>query len=146
MADEAADDAEAQEPMQLAFEWQPTATAGHWRVIVIPLVILLHQVSGTQLETPGMSCYRKRERRQERTLLAVSSTPGPCTDSYAAKMVSWSDTASLLRLGRVDHHEIVAVRHLHLRQRLRIHHVLGPDDAVEVQEIRRHGVDLLVGQ
>ncbi len=27
-----------------------------------------------------------------------------------------------------------AVRHLHLQQRLRIHHVLGSDDAVEVQE------------
>ena len=79
-----------------------------------------------------MNCYRKRERRQERTLLAVNSTPGPCTDYYAAKMVSWSDPASLLWPGRVDHQEIVAVRHLHLRQRMRIDHVLGSDDAVEV--------------
>jgi hypothetical protein len=67
----------------------------------------------------------------------------PCVTEQSA---SWYDAAPLLRLGRVDHHELVTVRHLHLRQRLRIHHVLGPDDAVEVQEIRRHGVYFLVGQ
>src|SRR4029450_11475519 len=61
---------------------------------------------------------------------------GRPTDSYAARLVSWYDTGSLLRLGRVDQDEIVVVRHLHLRQRLRIHHVLGSDDAVEVQEVR----------
>jgi len=34
-------------------------------------------------------------------------------------------------MGRIDHKEIVTVRHLHLRQRLRMHHVLRPNDAVD---------------
>ena len=109
----------------------------------------LHTLVRSALATvPGSSPLRPSLQSSyhcANPLWLSTKRPYGATDSYAAKMVSWYDTAYLLRLGRVDHHEIVAVRHLHLRQRLCIHHVLGPDDAVEVQEVRRHGVDLLVG-
>src|ERR1019366_6306757 len=42
--------------------------------------------------------------------------------------------------------EAVAVRHLHLRQRLRIEYVILPDHAVEIKHIGRHRIDLLVAQ
>jgi MFS superfamily sulfate permease-like transporter len=43
-------------------------------------------------------------------------------------------------------HESVPVRHFHFSQRLRVHRVVVCDDAVEVQDISDHRVDLVVGQ
>src|SRR5262245_41201305 len=48
--------------------------------------------------------------------------------------------------GRVGQDEVIAVRHSHLRQGLRVHHVLGANDLVEMQEVGCHGVYLVVGQ
>lgn len=47
---------------------------------------------------------------------------------------------------RVGQDEIVAVRHLHPRQGRRVHLVLGPDDPVQVEQVRRDRVHLVVGQ
>ena len=55
-----------------------------------------------------------------------------------------ADAILLRRRPRED--EVAAVRHRHLRQRLRIHHGVGGNDAVEVQQIRGQRVRLGVGQ
>src|SRR5207302_8531069 len=43
-------------------------------------------------------------------------------------------------------HEAVAVRHLYLRQRPRVHLVALGDDAIQVQQVCRHRVGLVIGQ
>src|SRR5712691_8221345 len=52
----------------------------------------------------------------------------------------------LLRPVRIGVDETVAVRHLLLRQVLRVHHIVFADDAVEVEDVGGDGIDLLVLQ
>src|SRR5215470_14931546 len=45
-----------------------------------------------------------------------------------------------------EHNEPLPVRHGHLRQRLRVHGLALRDDAVEVEQVRNHPVDLVAGE
>src|SRR5262245_59681572 len=55
--------------------------------------------------------------------------------------VSWSVPAR-----RPVAHKPVAVRHLHLRKRLRVHRRVLADDAVQVQHVGADRVDLVVAE
>src|SRR3954454_1789226 len=73
--------------------------------------------------------------------LAAPHTPTASTTSAAADE-HLPSKASLARRPIAD--ETVAVGHSHLRQRLCVHGDVLADDAVEVEEIGTHRVDLLV--
>jgi hypothetical protein len=48
----------------------------------------------------------------------------------------------LLRIAR-EGNEPIPVRHFHLGQRLRVEHVVNPDDPVEIKDVGGHRVDLV---
>src|SRR5712664_1555907 len=54
-------------------------------------------------------------------------------------------TPKLLRIAR-KRNEAVSVRHSHLGQRLRIEHIVRPDDPVEIEDIGRYRVDFVRGE
>src|ERR1043166_6575783 len=47
---------------------------------------------------------------------------------------------------RIRNGELARVRHLHLRQRLRIHYIVLANDFVDREDVGRQRVDLIVGQ
>src|ERR1700716_3814891 len=51
----------------------------------------------------------------------------------------------LLRIAR-EGNESIPVRHPHLGQRLRVEHVVGPDDPIEIENIGRYRVEFIAGE
>ncbi len=54
--------------------------------------------------------------------------------------------AKALQAIRIGHDEVVAVRHLHLRQRFRIHRIAVADQLVERKKIGGERIDLVVAE
>ena len=101
--------------------------------------------------TQNQGEYRKKHSRdhleEAHTPRQSNGWPGgheQHQDNYRhrSRRASRLDDRKLLRIAR-EGNEPVPVRHSHVGQRLRVEHVVGPDDAVETKDVGGHRVDLV---